>query len=192
MSTKGPQIVALKVIDLEKTMDDLEDLLAEVDFQAKCDSPHLARYFGSWMWQNKLSIAMEFLGGGTCEELVSFNLKEYSTAQVPRPGSEKLSSNASHSTQLKHTKINEEQCAYIIQEVLKGLNYMHKNLKIHRDIKTANILFDNFGTVKLADFGVAAQLTTNRRFRNTFVGTPVGISITSSGTQEFEHETALD
>lgn len=61
----------MKVIDLEKTKDDLDDLLAEVDFQAKCNSPHLARYYGSWMWDNKLVIAMEFLGGGTAEDVVS-------------------------------------------------------------------------------------------------------------------------
>lgn len=47
MSKSGPQIFALKIIDLEKTEDDIEDLLAEVDFQAKCDSPYLAKYCGN-------------------------------------------------------------------------------------------------------------------------------------------------
>lgn len=47
ISRKGHQIVALKIIDLEKTEDDIEDLLAEVDFQAKCDSPYLAKYLGT-------------------------------------------------------------------------------------------------------------------------------------------------
>ena len=79
ISKTSPQIVALKIIDLERTTDDLEDLLSEVDFQAKCFSPHLARYYGeggeglkisccmvdddicmtgSWMWDSKLTIAM--------------------------------------------------------------------------------------------------------------------------------------
>ncbi|KAJ3043132.1 Serine/threonine-protein kinase 25 [Rhizophlyctis rosea] len=143
ISKTSPQIVALKIIDLERTTDDLEDLLAEVDFQAKCYSPHLARYFGSWMWDSKLTIAMEFLGGGTAEDL------------------------------LKHTRLNEEQCAYILRECAKGLEYMHGEGKIHRDIKAANILFDNSGAVKLADFGVAAQLTARQLQRTTFVGTPL-------------------
>ncbi|TPX44936.1 hypothetical protein SeMB42_g04165 [Synchytrium endobioticum] len=143
ISKISPQIVALKVIDLEKTKDDLDDLLAEVDFQAKCNSPHLARYYGSWMWDSKLTIAMEFLGGGTAEDV------------------------------LKQIKYTEEHCSYILRECLKGLEYMHTNCKIHRDIKAANILFDNNGCVKLADFGVAAALTSKDQLRNTFVGTPL-------------------
>jgi serine/threonine-protein kinase 24/25/MST4 len=87
---------------------------------------------------------MEYLGGGSCADLLK-----------PPPHS-----------------LSEQHIAIICRELLLGLSYLHKEGKLHRDIKAANILLGMDGRVKLADFGVAAQLTGLKSMRNTFVGTP--------------------
>lgn len=87
---------------------------------------------------------MEYLGGGSCADLLK-----------PPP----------------HC-LPETHIAIICRELLIGLDYLHREGKLHRDIKAANVLLGRDGRVKLADFGVAAQLVGLKSLRNTFVGTP--------------------
>jgi serine/threonine protein kinase len=54
----------------------------------------------------------------------------------------------------------------------QGLDYLHANHMVHRDIKGGNILLTETGQVKLADLGVSAQLTSTIAKRKSFIGTP--------------------
>ncbi|KAK0491029.1 STE STE20 YSK protein kinase [Armillaria novae-zelandiae] len=140
MHNETKQIVAIKQIDLEDSDDDISEIQQEIASLAQCDSEYVTRYYGSFVVAYKLWIIMEYLAGGSCLDLL-------------KPG-----------------PFSEAHIAVICRELLLGLDYLHAEGTIHRDIKAANILLSSSGKVKLADFGVAAQLTNT--LRHTFVGTP--------------------
>jgi p21-activated kinase 1 len=68
--------------------------------------------------------------------------------------------------------ISEKFIAFILKEVCTGLSVMHNHGRIHRDIKSDNVLVSRKGEVKLADMGCAAQLVQEQNYRNTVIGTP--------------------
>ncbi|KAL2857839.1 kinase-like domain-containing protein [Aspergillus pseudoustus] len=134
--------VAIKIIDVENAEDEVEDIIQEIAILSELNSPYVTRYHGSYLKGSSLWIVMEFCSGGSCSDLM-------------RPG-----------------PIPEEYIVIIIRELLKGLDYLHSDKKLHRDVKAANILLTSSGQVKLADFGVSSQLSATMTKKNTFVGTP--------------------
>lgn len=81
--------------------------------------------------------------------------------------------------------IPEKQIAYIALEILRGLRVLHNHHRIHRDLKSDNILISTEGDVKLGDFGYAAQLTQENNARQTVVGTPSWMAPELAGGNDY-------
>ena len=59
----------------------------------------------------------------------------------------------------------------IIKEICIGLSIIHSRKQIHRDIKSDNILLNQDGNIKIADFGYALQLTEENAHSDGLAGT---------------------
>lgn len=66
--------------------------------------------------------------------------------------------------------LSEDLVAAVCATALSGLNYLHAQRRIHRDIKAANIMLNDLGEAKIADFGVSAAYSSTHSRRNTVVG----------------------
>lgn len=104
-----------------------------VSVLSQIDCPYVTKYYGSYLRKHELWIIMEYLGGGSCLDLVCMCIHLASDE-------ESAHSNRSLPTlcihiQLKPGPFAETYIAVIVREVLKGLEYLHGERKLHRDIK---------------------------------------------------------
>ncbi|XP_032256909.1 myosin-IIIb [Phoca vitulina] len=144
-------LAAVKILDPISDMD--EEIEAEYNIlQFLPNHPNVVKFYGMFYKADhcvggQLWLVLELCNGGSVTELVKGLL---------RCG--------------QH--LDEAMISYILYGALLGLQHLHNNRIIHRDVKGNNILLTTEGGVKLVDFGVSAQLTSTRLRRNTSVGTP--------------------
>jgi protein-serine/threonine kinase len=139
------QVVAIKVLNLDTVEDEVLDVqheIAVLSQLSQSDAHNITKYYGSYLYGTRLWIIMDLCAGGSVRTLL-------------KPGA-----------------IEEKYIAVLARELLTALVYIHKEGIIHRDIKAANVLITKEGRVRLCDFGVAAEITTNKLKRSTIVGTP--------------------
>ncbi|OWK57267.1 Serine/threonine-protein kinase PAK 1, partial [Lonchura striata] len=118
-------------------------------------NPNIVNYLDSYLVDNQFWLVMEFMDGGTLSDVIS------------------------------KTYLSEEEIAAISRECLQGLDFLHLNHVIYRDVKSNNILLRTDGSVKLgqyipgqvqcsgnwADFGLFAQLTPEQSRRSSVAST---------------------
>uniref|UniRef100_A0A3Q2YW88 Mitogen-activated protein kinase kinase kinase kinase n=1 Tax=Hippocampus comes TaxID=109280 RepID=A0A3Q2YW88_HIPCM len=136
------ELAAIKIVKLDPC-DDITSIQQEITMMRECKHKNIVAYFGSYHRSTKLWICMEYCGGGSLQDIY----------HVTGP-------------------LKEKQIAYVSRETLQGLYHLHETGKMHRDIKGANILLTERGDVKLADFGVAAEISASVAKRKSFIGTP--------------------
>ncbi|KDP42516.1 hypothetical protein JCGZ_00313 [Jatropha curcas] len=67
--------------------------------------------------------------------------------------------------------LNDSQVSYYTKQIPKGLEYLHEQNVVHGDIKCANLLLNENGVVKIADFGLA-KVSELKNLRKSGRGTP--------------------
>mmetsp|Transcript_12803 Transcript_12803/g.14652 ORF Transcript_12803/g.14652 Transcript_12803/m.14652 type:complete len:650 (-) Transcript_12803:120-2069(-) len=156
-------MVAIKIIACEEGTGEDQRIKSEIDILSKCDSPYIVGYFecfikkpessssspsfpipksGTEMW-----IIMEYCTGGSMSDVLA---EHFNGVMIP-----------------------EDVIRAVCASIILGLQYLHGVASVcHRDIKCGNVLLTQDAHIKLADFGVSAELTNTLHKRKTFVGSP--------------------
>ncbi|XP_072778399.1 serine/threonine-protein kinase PAK 3-like [Taeniopygia guttata] len=118
-----------------------EVCLNEIQIMRGNKNANLVTFVDSYLVDEELWLVMEYMDGGSLHDVI------------------------------RETHMAEGEIAAVSRECLQGLDFLHSKQVIHRDIKSHNILLGLDGSVKLADFGLAAQLTAEQSKRRSAVGT---------------------
>ncbi|KAK3094397.1 hypothetical protein FSP39_001244 [Pinctada imbricata] len=136
-------LAALKQVEI-KSEEDLEDFAVEIDILSECRHKNVVGLHEAFFFDGKLWMYIEFCEGGALDSIM-VDLEK---------------------------SLSEKQIRYVAHEMCLGLDFLHKNKVIHRDLKAGNVLLTAEGYVKLADFGVSAKNSRTNQRRDSFIGTP--------------------
>eukprot|EP00792_Barthelona_sp_PAP020_P005753 TRINITY_DN2786_c0_g2_i1.p1 TRINITY_DN2786_c0_g2~~TRINITY_DN2786_c0_g2_i1.p1 ORF type:complete len:431 (+),score=117.31 TRINITY_DN2786_c0_g2_i1:47-1339(+) len=141
---KDGKLVAIKTTAITPQVD-LQSLKNEIAMTRTSKHPFIVDYFQSYLCRSRseLWIVIEYMSGGSLTQLLQ-------CCGI----------------------LTEEEMAYVTKQIVHALNFLHTSYRVHRDIKSDNILLSGNGICKLGDFGFATQLTVEKSARYSTVGTP--------------------
>ncbi|KAE9453163.1 hypothetical protein C3L33_14935, partial [Rhododendron williamsianum] len=135
MNLDSGELLAVKQVSIasnaskDKAQAHIRELEEEVKLLKNLSHPNIVRYLGTAREEESLNILLEFVPGGSISSLLG-----------------------------KFGSFPESVIRMYTKQLLLGLEYLHENGIMHRDIKGANILVDNKGCIKLADFGASKKV----------------------------------
>ncbi|GAV51661.1 hypothetical protein ZYGR_0AF01320 [Zygosaccharomyces rouxii] len=130
INRKTQKLVAIKEVHYEND-DELTDIMSEIDLLKNLNHINIVKYHGFIQKSHNLYIILEYCSHGSLKNYIS-----------------------------RGNGLPESKAKMYVKQTLNGLNYLHEQGVIHRDIKAANLLLDSNNVVKLADFGVSTKVNT--------------------------------
>jgi mitogen-activated protein kinase kinase kinase len=131
MAVKQVELLRDQIIQHRSEVSSLQN---EISVLQSLKHPNIVQYLGTTVEGSCLNIFLEYVPGGSIASLI----KKFSA--VPEEG------------------LTESLVRGYTKQIVTGLQYLHSNQIIHRDIKGANILVDDKGVIKLADFGASKKI----------------------------------
>ncbi|EMD96100.1 hypothetical protein COCHEDRAFT_98709 [Bipolaris maydis C5] len=123
-----PSVAGASQMDHKKT-NMVEALKHEIGLLRELKHKNIVQYLGSNSDDSHLNIFLEYVPGGSVATML-----------------------------VNYGPLGESLIQNFVRQILTGLSYLHSRDIIHRDIKGANILVDNKGSVKISDFGISKRI----------------------------------
>eukprot|EP00924_Labyrinthula_sp_SR-Ha-C_P008602 maker-scaffold_37-snap-gene-1.45-mRNA-1 protein AED:0.35 eAED:0.41 QI:0/0/0/1/1/1/4/0/658 len=143
--------------------DELELIKNEIAVQTLAKiHPNIVALVESFVWKKELVLIIELMTGGALTSIVS---------ELPK---------------FNKDVWKDSFISYVMYCMLRGLAYIHAQFRLHRDIKSDNVLLGADGAIKLGDFGFVASLTVGQTGRTSVVGTPYWMAPEVIGRQEYD------
>ena len=142
---KTKKLYAMKILKKELVIKrkQVNHTMTERSLLEKLNHTFIVKLFYAFQDKTKLYFITEFMQGGE----LFFHLR-------------------------RNSQYKEKSVKFYMSEILLAIDYMHKNNFIYRDLKPENILIDQFGHIKLTDFGLSKLLDEEEQKTYTLCGTP--------------------
>ncbi|KAA0711724.1 NUAK family SNF1-like kinase 2 [Triplophysa tibetana] len=142
---RSGRTVAIKSIRKEKIKDeqDLIHIRREIEIMTSIAHPHIITIYEVFENKDKMVIVMEYASGGDLYDYIS-----------------------------DKQHMSENEARHLFRQIVSAVHYCHKNGIVHRDLKLENILLDDNGNIKIADFGLS-NLYQGDKFLQTYCGSPL-------------------